>query len=98
MTPGTVCGSSTRTKSNHTKYRTSKEASMPDEPKTSAGRSYQMGDVGAGARVAQGENISWIEGVASLPGGESLAKQFTALGERIAHDASRDEGTGALAR
>ena len=64
---------------------------MPDEPKAIAERSYQMGDVGAGARVAQGENISWVEGVASLPGGESLAQQFTALLERIAQDASLDE-------
>ena len=40
---------------------------MPDEPKPAAGRSYQMGDVAAGARVAQGDNISWVEGVASLP-------------------------------
>jgi hypothetical protein len=64
---------------------------MPDEPKAAAGRSYQMGDVGAGARVAQGENISWVEGVANLPGGESLAQQFTALLERIAQDTSLDE-------
>jgi hypothetical protein len=71
---------------------------MPDEPKPVAGRSYQMGDVGAGARVAQGENISWIEGVASLQGGESLAQQFTALVERIAQDASLDEHTRALAQ
>jgi hypothetical protein len=71
---------------------------MPDEPKPAAGRSYQMGDVGAGARVAQGENISWVEGVASLPGGESLAQQFTALLERIAQDASLDEDTRALAQ
>ena len=71
---------------------------MPDEPKATAERSYQMGDVGAGARVAQGENISWVEGVASLPGGESLAQQFTALLERIAQDASLDEDTRELAQ
>jgi hypothetical protein len=71
---------------------------MPDEPKAIAERSYQMGDVGAGARVAQGENISWVEGVASLPGGESLAQQFTALLERIAQDASLDEDTRELAQ
>jgi hypothetical protein len=65
---------------------------MPEEPKPAAGRSYQMGNVGAGARVAQGENISWVEGVAGLPGGESLAQQFTALLERIAEDASLDGG------
>jgi hypothetical protein len=71
---------------------------MPDEPKATAERSYQMGDVGAGARVAQGENISWVEGVASLPGGESLAQQFAALLERIAQDASLDEDTRELAQ
>jgi hypothetical protein len=71
---------------------------MPDEPKATAERSYQMGDVGAGARVVQGENISWVEGVASLPGGESLAQQFTALLERIAQDASLDEDTRELAQ
>jgi hypothetical protein len=71
---------------------------MPEEPKPGAGRSYQMGNVGAGARVAQGENISWVEGVAGLPGGESLAQQFTALVERIAQDKSLDEDTCALAQ
>jgi hypothetical protein len=71
---------------------------MPEEPKPVAGRSYRIGDVGAGARVAQGENISWVEGVASLPDGESLAQQFTALLERIAQDASLDEDTRELAQ
>jgi hypothetical protein len=71
---------------------------MPEEPKPAAGRSYQMGNVGASARVAQGENISWIEGVAALPGGESLAQQFTALLERIAQDKSLDEDTRSLAQ
>ena len=71
---------------------------MPEEPKPDAGRSYHMGNVGAGARVAQGENISWVEGVAGLPGGESLAQQFTALLERIDQDKSLDEDTRALAQ
>ena len=48
--------------------------------------------------VAQGENISWVEGVAGLPGGESLTQQFTALLERIARDASLDGDTRALAQ
>jgi hypothetical protein len=71
---------------------------MPDEPKPAAERSYQMGNVGAGARVAQGEKISWVEGVASLPGGESLTWQFDALLKRIAEDPSLDEDTRALAQ
>jgi hypothetical protein len=70
---------------------------MPDEPKPDAVRSYQMGNVGSGARVAQGENISWVEGVASLPGGESLHRQFAALLKRIAEDSSLDEDTQAIA-
>ena len=71
---------------------------MPDEQKPAAGRSYQMGDVGAGARVAQGENISWVEGVARLPGGESLTRQFDTLLKRIAEESSLDEDTRALAQ
>jgi len=70
---------------------------MPDEGKPAAGRSYHIGDVGTGARVAVGENISWIEGVAGLPGGGSLTEQFNALLERIAKDASLNEDTRALA-
>jgi hypothetical protein len=69
---------------------------MADEPKPTAERSYQIGNVGAGARVAQGENISWVEEVAALPGGASLTQQFDALLKRIAEDASLDEDTRAL--
>jgi hypothetical protein len=71
---------------------------MSDEPKRAAERSYQMGNVGAGARVAQGENISWVEGVASLPDGKALNAQFDALLKRIAEDGSLDEDTRALAQ
>jgi hypothetical protein len=71
---------------------------MPEEPKPAAARSYQMGDVGAGARVAQGEHISWVEGIAGLPDGKSLTQQFDALLERIAQDGSLDEDTRALAQ
>lgn len=71
---------------------------MPDEPKPASNRSYHIGDVGAGARVAQGENISWVEGVASLPGGELLTRQFDALLKRIAEDSSLDDDTRALAQ
>lgn len=69
---------------------------MPDE-RPAAERSYHIGDVGTGARVAQGENISWVEGVSGLPDGESLKQQFSALLERIAKDGSLDEDTRALA-
>ena len=70
---------------------------MPDESKPAGERSYKMGNVGAGARVAQGENISWVEGVSGLADGESLKQQFSALLERIAKDGSLDEDTRALA-
>ena len=70
---------------------------MPDESKPAGERSYKMGNVGAGARVAQGENISWVQGVSTLPDGESLKRQFSALLERIAKDGSLDEDTRALA-
>ena len=71
---------------------------MPDEQKPGGGRSYQMGNVGTSARVAQGENISWVEGVASLPDGVSLARQFHTLLKRIAEDQSLDEDTRTLAQ
>jgi hypothetical protein len=72
---------------------------MTDGPKPAAAeRSYQMGNVGAGARVAQGENISWVEGVASLPDGKLLTQQFDALLKRIAEDTTLDEDTRALAQ
>src|ERR1700694_3672661 len=72
---------------------------MSDEPKPAAsGRSYQMGDLGGGARAMQGDNNTWVEGVASLPDGEALTQQFNALLERIAKDASLDEDTRTLAQ
>lgn len=70
---------------------------MPNDPKPEE-RSYQIGNVGAGARIAQGENISWVEGVSNLPDGEALKQQFDALLERIAKDSSLDEDTRELAR
>ena len=72
---------------------------MPETRKPAAtGRNYQIGDIGSGARVAVGENISWIEGVEKLPGGESLAQQFKTLLGQIAGDKSFDEDTRALAQ
>jgi hypothetical protein len=71
---------------------------MADDPKPAAQRSYEMGNVGAGARVAQGENIFWVEEAASLPSGESLVGQFDALLRRIVEDTSLDEDTRALAQ
>jgi hypothetical protein len=70
---------------------------VPDEQKP-AGSSYHMGNLGAGARAAQGQYISWVEGVAGLPNGELLTQQFAALLERIAQDKSLDEDTSTLAQ
>ena len=71
---------------------------MSDEPKPAAQSSYHIGNVSGGARVAQGENISWVEGVTSLPDRESLIRQFDALLKRITADGSLDEDTRALAQ
>src|SRR5215831_17987478 len=73
---------------------------MADDKQTSStgGKSYSMGNVGAGARVAQGENISWVEGVSSLPDGKLLAQQFEALLDRIAEHEDLDEDTRSLAQ
>ena len=56
-------------------------------------KSYQMGDVGAGARVAQGENITWTEGFTGSPQGEELKHRFADLLARIdrADDLNDDE-------
>jgi hypothetical protein len=69
---------------------------MSDEPKPAPERSYHIGNVGSGARLQQGENNSWREGVAGLT--DSLTQQFAALLDRIAKDASLDEDTRALAQ
>lgn len=71
---------------------------MPPDSRPVAERNFNIGDVGDGARVAQGENISWVEGVAGLPGGPELALQFAALLVRIVEDPSLDEDTRELAK
>jgi hypothetical protein len=71
---------------------------MSGDPKPNAERNYHIGDVGAAARIAQGENISWIEEVAGLPGDESLTRQFQALLRRINADASLSEDMRALSQ
>jgi hypothetical protein len=61
-------------------------------------KSYHIGDVGAGARVAQGENISWQEGISALPDGKLLQEQFATLLVRIAEADGLDDDTRDLAR
>jgi hypothetical protein len=59
---------------------------------------FKVGDIGAGARVAIGKNISWTEGLATLPDGAALMRQFDELFEKIDDDASLDEDGRELAR
>lgn len=62
------------------------------------GSKFRTGDIGEGARVAVGANISWREGVSSLSEGEGLERQFASLLQKISEDASFDEDTRELAR
>ena len=71
---------------------------MPDEPKSSSGRSYVMGNLGAGASAIQGDNNILLHGLDNLPDGAALSQQFNALLERIAKDDSLDEDTRTLAQ
>ncbi len=71
---------------------------MSENEGPTSGKSYQLGSIGAFAKVAVGENISWIEGVSSLPSGESLVRQFNTLMQKIAEDQAMDEDTRTLAQ
>jgi hypothetical protein len=70
---------------------------MTEQPNT-AGKSYQIGDVGAGARVAQGEHITWTEGFAGNPQSEELKRQFTDLLTRIDNTTDLNEDERALVK
>lgn len=60
--------------------------------------SYQMGDVGANARVQQGKYLTMIEQTfTDTPGGDDMAKQFKALLNKIAEHSDLDEDTRDLA-
>jgi hypothetical protein len=52
--------------------------SAESEPST-GGKSYTIGDVGAGARVLQGDSNLWIERVGTLPGGAQVARELASL-------------------
>lgn len=66
---------------------------MSEKESPPGSKTYAIGDVGPGARVAQGENISWVEGVQALPEGEAIARMFKELLSQIAADKSLDEET-----
>ncbi len=60
-------------------------------------KSYRVGNIGAGARVAMGEHITWVEGLSHYPGGDELTRQLSALMDQIAGDANLPEAERALA-
>jgi hypothetical protein len=61
------------------------------EDNKAPGESYVIGDVGNNARVMQGKNQNWIEVVNTLPGGDSLKRQFEELLEEISNDKTQSE-------
>ena len=60
-------------------------------------KSYRVGNIGAGARVAMGEHITWVEGLSHYAGGDELSIQLSALLDRIADDANLPDAERALA-
>lgn len=71
---------------------------MSGDSNEGGGRSYYINTVGAGARVAQGDNISWLEAVSTLPDGPTLAGQFTQIIDSIGTDPDLDDDSKELAR
>lgn len=71
-----------------------KTGEKTDKPK--AEKSYFIGDVGAGARVQQGENQSWVESYSNSPGGAELVEQFRALIKEIKEHPELDEDSRAI--
>jgi hypothetical protein len=70
---------------------------MTDENQSArASKSYVIGAVGAGARVAQGENIFWTEGVTSHDDAQKLTESFAKLIDRIRSTAGPDEDSRSL--
>lgn len=71
---------------------------MEEQQPDPTGKSYYIRDVGAGARIAQGENITWTEGFAGDPQAEALKRQFTDLLARIDNAPDLDEVDRTLAK
>lgn len=61
------------------------------------GKRYKMGNVGAGGRVIQGDNNTWVEVLRSKPGGDELERQLNELLARIASEPGLDEDSRELA-
>jgi hypothetical protein len=74
------------------------EDSKPTNEIPSGSKIYTIGDVGAGAQIAQGEYIQQVKNVlAGVPGSDVLEQQFTKLMERIAQAPDLDDETRDLA-
>jgi hypothetical protein len=59
-----------------------------------SGDTFSIGDVAAGARVAQGKYITWVESsLEATPEGQDLKQQFEALLERIDNSEDLDSDT-----
>jgi hypothetical protein len=62
-----------------------------------ANKRYSMGDVGTGARVVQGDNNAWSEGLRLQPGGGQLTRELADLLDGIKADATLDPDDRELA-
>lgn len=69
----------------------------PDTDSPNVSKRYRIGDVGPGARVAQGENITWTEGLATQPGGAVIAAQIAQLLAEINQASDLDDASRTLA-
>ena len=74
------------------------EGGKPTNEIPSGSKIYTIGDVGAGAQIAQGEYIQQVKNVLTgLPDSDVLEQQFTKLMERIAQASDLDDETRDLA-
>lgn len=64
---------------------------------TGAAKNYSMGNVGDGARIVQGDNNTWSEGLRIQPGGAQLARELAVLLDGIKADTSLDPDDRELA-
>ena len=76
----------------------SAENSNPTNVVPSGSKIYTVGDVGAGAQVAQGEHIQQVKNaLAGVPESDVLVRQFAELMKRIAQTSDLDDETCDLA-
>jgi glutamine synthetase adenylyltransferase len=76
----------------------STDDSKPTNEVPSGSKIYTIGDVGAGAQVAQGEHIQQVKNaLAGVPDSDVLERQFAELMNRIAQAPDLDDETRDLA-